>query len=201
MNAADVLALGLPWLRLDLRCDPAALMAEAEAVEARAVPHRANGRGWRSLCLHGLGATATCDATEYGYESEAAAPHAWTEIADLCPRTAEWVGRLPLRRLYRVRYMWLAPGGYVALHDDSEIRRLGPINVALSQPVGCVFKMEGHGVVPFEPGAAFLLDVSNRHAVINTSREGRLHVIVRGEHHADDPAWADLVMRSWRAER
>ena len=198
MNAAEIVVSGLPWLRLDVSFDAERLLQEAVAVLPRFVPHRSNGRGWKSLCLHGIGPAQTLAATEYGFAGEAVAPHGWTEIAGACPETARFVRSLPLERLFRVRFMLVEPGGFIAPHTDSELGRLGPINVALNNPPACLFKMEPWGLVPFEPGTAFLIDISNRHAIINMSRTPRFHIIIHSTYDCDNPAWADVVERSYR---
>jgi hypothetical protein len=73
--------------------------------------------------------------------------------------------------------MALEPGGFVSVHQDRKKSALEPINIAITQPVGCDFVMEGWGVIPFENGKAFMLDISNRHAVVNNSKETRYHII------------------------
>src|ERR1041384_8364408 len=77
MNAADILKCGLPWLRLDVAFDHDALLKEAEQMASGFVSHRSNGRGWKSICLHGISPTHTQAATRYGYESESAAPEGY----------------------------------------------------------------------------------------------------------------------------
>ena len=198
MKAKDVIASGLPWLKLDVSFPHERLLEEARRQAGRYVSHRSNGRGWKSLCLHGIGPTHTLAATSYGFASEQEAPHRWTEVAESCPDTVAFIKSLPARRLFRVRFMMLEPGGFIAPHQDSTTPRLGPINLALNQPEGCLFKMEGAGVIPFVAGSAFLIDISNRHSLINLGRTARFHIIVHGTFEDDDPQWTDLVQRSHR---
>ena len=77
--------------------------------------------------------------------------------------------------------MLLEPGGYISPHVDSEKISLSPINISLNHPKNCLFKMEKHGIVPMTPGRVMLLDVSNKHAYINKSKEDRIHIIVHGK--------------------
>jgi hypothetical protein len=198
VRANEVITCGLPWLRLDVVFEHHRLLEEMERLSERYVSHRTNGRGWRSICLHGIGATNTLAATEYGFSSERDAPHRWTEIADMCPASVQFVRRLPLIRLYRVRFMLLEPGGFIAPHLDSNLHKLGPINVAVNQPDGCLFKMEGFGVIPFAAGTAFLIDISNRHALVNASKTPRFHMIIHGSSDEQNPDWAELIERSYR---
>jgi hypothetical protein len=197
MTAAEIIKSGLPWLRLDIKFNHDVLLEEARRQEFRYVRHRGNGRGWKSICLHGIGSECTLAASEYGFENEAKAPHRWTDVADECPETKRFIQSLPYNRFFRVRYMLLEPGGFIAPHRDADVPRLGPINAALNHPPGCVFKLEKAGIIPFVPGSAFLIDVSNRHALINASRFPRFHLIIHGVPDETNSVWTDLLRRSY----
>jgi hypothetical protein len=86
----------------------------------------------------------------------------------------EWPGS----NFSRVRVMLLEPGGYVSVHKDYTQSNLLPINIAITQPKDCSFLIERYGVVPFTPGSAFLLDISNNHTVFNDGTQPRWHIIV-----------------------
>ena len=77
--------------------------------------------------------------------------------------------------------MILESGGYINPHNDGNQSLLGPVTIALNRPKNCLFKMEKHGIVPMTPGIVMLLDVSNKHAYINKSKEDRIHIIVHGK--------------------
>jgi hypothetical protein len=179
----------LPWLQLALEFDYQAILAEAIAIKHLFVAHRDQDqgayrhKGWRSICLHGVSSDKTNHFTQYGYKSNDETPYIWTEIADLCPITTKFFKEIfPFNIYYRVRFMLLDPQGYITPHTDSDQHKLSPINIALNNPIGCNFKMQGHeGYVPFEPGSAFILDVGNTHAVLNNSDEDRYHMIVHGK--------------------
>jgi hypothetical protein len=158
-TALKVLRSGLPWLGLELSIDHSKCLSEAEALSSFFQVHRSI-QGWSSVCLHGISASHTESAMSYGFDSEAVAPHCWTEIAVHCPVTTEWVKKLPLKQLFRVRFMLLEPGKQIPEHRDQINSSLGPINVALNNPIGCSFDIAGVGCVPFEDGRAFLIDVS-----------------------------------------
>jgi len=84
-----------------------------------------------------------------------------------------------------VRIMKVAPGGYIMPHNDTPDggdykRLLGPMNIALTQPIGCEFVMEGIGLLPFRPGKGFIIDIGHKHCIINKSNKNRYHVIVHG---------------------
>lgn len=199
----------LPWLQLDL---PWVLPIEDIAREAGAVrhlvaPHRSLDQGgyfhtgWNALCLHGLSAQQTESHTCYGYaEDDESVPYMWTEIADRCPVTTEFFkhtfGYLSYKRL---RFMWLEPGGAIAPHRDDLGHRLGPVNIAVTQPSTCDFRMRGYGVIPFQSGSAFKLDIGQEHAVWNRSSEPRLHMIIHGV--PDWKIWKDIMWRSFRKMR
>jgi hypothetical protein len=105
---------------------------------------------------------------------------------------------MPFSKLHRVRFMWLAPGGFIAPHTDTSAHGLAAINVALTNPGGAMFRSRDHGVLPFEPGAAFLVDIGYEHSCVNLSDVPRVHMIV----HFHEPIvpWAELVERSYRAQ-
>ena len=77
--------------------------------------------------------------------------------------------------------MLLEPGGYIKPHVDAKESALSRVNIALNHPKNCLFKMEKHGIVPMKPGIVMLLDVSNKHAYINKSKEDRIHIILHGK--------------------
>ena len=52
------------------------------------------------------------------------------------------------------------------------------INVAITQPKGCVFRFLDRGTIPFCEGDAYIIDTSNKHLVWNNSDQYRLHMIL-----------------------
>lgn len=156
-----------------------------------------DGKGWAALTIHGQGAHVT-NAPEYvdGYDR---VPFHWTEVADVCPITKQWLEESPYFYEYmRVRFMLVEPGGYVLPHRDVDVSKLGPINIALNNPDNCNFYMEDAGIVPWQPGDIRLMNVGRKHAVWNNSSEPRIHMIV---HSNRGKEFQDLVYRSYQQFR
>lgn len=198
-----------PWLQLDLDVPHLEMHREAEAFARQGlfVPHRKYDEhagyrhsGWNSLCVHGLSARQTENFDVYGHSSHHSAPYRYTEIADDCPATVHFLKNVfPFERYFRVRYMLLEPGGYIAPHQDQKTPGFFAINIALNQPAECDFGMVDQGVLPFRDGVAIQPDLSHVHFVQNRSNEARIHLIVHGEAGAKMPEYEKLILRS--AER
>lgn len=113
------------------------------------------------------------------------------------PKTVDFFKEIwPGSGYRRIRVMLLKPGGHIAIHQDGNIPGLDPINIAITQPKDCAFVMEKHGAVPFEPGQAFWLDISNRHTLFNDSDQDRWHIIVH--QNFDNPKFQELVVNSYK---
>lgn len=173
---------GLPYLPLDIEVPTEAILEEWMGVQHRSVPHRdrddptgTGNLGWRALTLHGVAP----DVTQHTER-----PHAWTEVAHHCPRTRRFLEQefhiTDNDATKRVRFMWLAPGGHILPHRDHDRPGLAPVNIAITNPAGCEFRMMNHGRVPFRAGRAIMMDLSNHHWVVNDSDEPRLHIIFHG---------------------
>ena len=201
---------GWPYFEVQLPdCPYAEMLKEARALKEMFVSHRGqdlNGgyahEGWRSLCVHGLSATQTDFFAKYGnWASEKEAPFGWTEIAERCPETTRYFKEIfPHERYYRLRYMLLEPGGYIQPHHDRHFHLLSPVNIALNNPKGCHFKMEGKGYIPFRAESAFAVDIGYKHAVWNDSDEDRYHIIVHGEFNHLWPKWEEWVKASYKRQ-
>jgi hypothetical protein len=185
---------GVPFLPLHLEMPWREMLAEATALQNLFVQHRyadESHSGWKSLCIHGIDATSTQSHEHYGCKSAQDVPYRWTDIN--APVTREYFREVyPASRYYRVRFMLLEPGGRILPHRDYPKRRLGPVNIALSHPPGCVMTLDQQ-VVPFRPGRAFLLDVSREHCVENHSTESRIHIIVHAEYKSAE--WQAMVVK------
>lgn len=168
----------LPYLPLDIDVPVDTILSEWEQVKHEAVFHRdsdaygnVQNTGWKSLTLYGLDKHNT-----YGTGENMA----WVDIAEQCPNTVKWLKDTFVinEKTGRIRFMLLEPGGFIVLHKDRELSKLYEINIAITNPKGCVFRFKNHGTVPFEPGTACLMDISHEHFVVNDSTEPRLHMIV-----------------------
>jgi hypothetical protein len=169
----------LPWLQLAVDVPYQTILEEIVNIQSLIVPHRdeyGEHQGWHSFCIHGKSYDATREDIHYNDNR----PHAWTQEAqELMPKTVNYFDQCWPRGVFtRLRVMLLEPGGYITVHADSEKSRLTAINIAITHPKDCYFLMENQGIVPFEPGRAFWLDLSNQHVVFNNSNQPRWHLIV-----------------------
>jgi len=172
---------GLPWLKLNLEVPVEHISKEADQIYPDAVMHRSDDtfanyshQGWKSLTLYGAGPTVTTHTTGI---------HNWTSIADTCPHTVDFVKKYwdIDNTTGRIRFMWLEPGGFILPHSDRDTSMLFETNVAITHPDKCRFRFLNYGTVPFTAGTAFLVDISNKHLVVNESDQTRLHFIVHAK--------------------
>lgn len=177
-----------PWAPIICDIDFDEIVKEMDLIDHFFVPHREKDQhksyrhqGWNALTLHGIDYDKTENYDRYGFASQEAAGYEWTTVCKLIPKTIDFIQSLPFKNYGRIRIMRLSPGGYVMPHTDGNGRIFGPFNIALTNPKGCEFVFENRGVVPFEPGRGFLLDLGIKHCVVNDSQEYRYHIIVHGE--------------------
>jgi hypothetical protein len=174
----DIIRSGLPWLELSINIPTSTILKEINNIQHLFVDHRSDysNNGWSAFCIHGKSYDAT---REDGYYDDDRA-YDWTkEARELMPNTVDYFKTHWFNSQFqRLRVMRLDPGAIIEVHRDREDPGLHEINLAITQPDACRFIMEGNGVVPFGAGKGFLLDVSNRHAVINDSEETRYHIII-----------------------
>ena len=195
----------LPWLKLTIDLPFKDMLNEAKRLKKYFVKHRAEDqihgyrhKGWSSLCIHGIRANFTNQYTTYGFDSNEQTPYKWTDVSTACPITTDFLkNSYPCDNYYRVRFMLLEPGGYIAPHTDTLKHKLSPVNIALNHPKGCIMKMAGHGTVPFKDGEAYILDVGNTHAYYNKSNEDRYHIIVHGNYKSNNK-WKELIENSYK---
>ena len=184
--------IGMPWLKLDLHIPYKDILDEIHSISDLLIKHRddrGEHQGWHSFSIHGKSETATREDSYYNDDR----PMQWT---DKMPRTVQWFKEVyPADVFDRVRIMRLDPGGYISVHRDTEHSRLDPVNIAITQPSGCEFVMENHGIIPFCAGCAMWLDISNRHSVINNSNEPRYHLIV---HAKINNEFKETALRSYK---
>jgi len=166
------------WIELDIPFDLLTWKQEAAAVKDYYVAHRpTDGAGWESCCLHGDSITSTVESPDDVYK--------WTKLATLAPTITEfWRTTFPSETYKRVRFMKVAANGYIVPHNDLPEDEQGhdrltgwPINLAIMQPNNCHFVLERFGIVPFEEGKVFLINIKHNHAVINFSNQDRIHMI------------------------
>ena len=185
-----------PSLRLDMHVPHEEMAKEAFALMDEFVKHRGEEHpGWHSLVLHGVDKHTTDDWTSNAYNFTEKPEYNWTEIADACPITKDWLQNTwSYSRFDRVRFMLLVPGGYIKQHADYEVRKLAAYNVAINHPEGVEFTLEDAGLIPWKAGDARAIDIGRRHAVRHTGTEPRIHMIIHG---APTFKHAELVCRSY----
>lgn len=188
---------GLSWLNLQISIPFEQIYQEWLTVSNLAVAHRegdsmgsiSGHRGWKALTLHGVSPEITTHSD---------LQHGWTSIGDSCKLTKQWLEKnFIIEKAGRIRFMLLEPGGYILPHADTKNSSLGPVNVAITNPGGAEFHMLNRGKVPFVPGTAFMLDLSNQHWVFNQSSLPRLHIIVHALPRYDiiERSYANLCYR------
>lgn len=206
---------GLPYWELTFNNMPyEEMLEEAKALKHLFVLHRKNDpeqeegtshKGWSSLCIHGISSKHTMNWDSYPeyrkLGDESLVPYDYTEIQDKAPATVDFLkNQFPHGSYQRVRYMLIPPGGFILPHKDRDRSFLSPVNIALSNPEGCEFVMENKGVVPFKPGKAFLVDISNNHCIWNNSNEDRIHLIIhyRGKNGKHADGWVEKVAENYK---
>jgi hypothetical protein len=187
---------GLPWLPLTLAVPHSTILTEIKNIESLLSTHREDyneHRGWKSFCIHGKSYDATREDEYY----DDTRPHTWTREAEtMMPATVDYFRtQWPGSQYRRIRVMLLEPGGYIAVHRDSDTPGLTAINIAITQPDVCNFIMEKKGIVPFRPGSALWLDISNHHTVFNNSSQNRWHIIIHQS--VNDQKFQDEVVKSY----
>ena len=185
-----------PSLRLDMPVPHEEMAREALALMDEFVKHRGSDHpGWHSLVLHGYDKYTTDDWRSKAYNFTEQPEYKWTEIADVCPVTVDWLKSVwSYNKFDRVRFMLLMPGGYINEHKDYDTRKLAAYNVAINNPEGVEFALEDAGLIPWQPGDARAIDIGRRHSVRHIGTEPRIHMIIHG---APTFKHAELVCRSY----
>lgn len=185
------------YLKLDIELPYKEMCAEAFALIDKFTPHRGDEyshTGWESLTLHGLGWDKHENWDAYGFKKgKDASPHMfWTEIADACPITTKWLKEVfPCNRYGRVRFMLLRAGGKIGMHNDSSMKLIENINVALNNPVGCEWIWGDGEKLIMEPGGVYAMNLFYDHSIVNNSTEDRMHMIIARHDGLDE--WKTLV--------
>lgn len=200
------------WLELDLDIDLYSWKIESERCREYLVPHReSDSRGWNSVCIHGINEISTGAWTKYGYDTEEAVPYRWTDISQYTPAIKEFWEKFPYDQYRRIRFMEVLPSGYIDPHSDMPGRLPGeenfdalkfgvPINIAITHPNDCYMSLEGHGVIPWQEGRAFIVNIRNYHSVINLSDKSRIHLIAHGKLNKSTDKFVELIARSYRKQ-
>lgn len=185
------------YIELDFDLDHEAMLNEAIALKKYYTYHRQGSydhEGWRSLILHGWHETQSGHWKDYGYKNieQVVENLHWTDHANLCPKTMDFVkNHFPSRLLGRVRFMLLEAGGHIGLHTDSSVPLLENTNISLSNPVGCDWKWGDGETLFMHPGKAYVMNIHYPHSVVNRSEEDRYHLIIHRLDSTD--AWKEKL--------
>lgn len=161
---------------------------EAENLLDLFVSHRSGrSKGWKSIVLHGLEWNKTQNYKDYEEYRDIITneniPYKWTKISNICKITKQYFTEtFYFEKYHRLRFMVLEPNGYIMPHNDMDIHRLAALNVAVTQPEECYFFFDNYGILPFEPGKGIMLNLINKHCLVNLSKEYRIHMILHGKY-------------------
>jgi len=192
------------WIELDLNLDLPAWKADCRVANDYFVDHRGlDHPGWNSCCIHGIDVDKTGSYDTYGYTDESQVNYHWTELADKVPTIANFWRNFPVEQYRRIRFMELEPRGYIAPHSDNPgnvdaLEHGAPLNIAVIHPSNCHMVLEGFGTVPWAEGKAFIVNIRNRHSVINFSNQQRIHVIGHGKYGSRLADFCSLVANNYK---
>lgn len=159
------------WVQLNFEVPIQEILEEYSTLETREHRPEDGHSGWYGVTVFGTEDTRSHWETGTGE---------WKD----CPKTREFVESLPYSRIDQVRFLVLKPGGFIKEHVDVPDRFwLDPLHIALKYPEGCVFYQEG--IVPFETGKSFVINIHYPHYVMNETEEDRVHLVVNGKKRAD----------------
>ncbi len=182
------------WLDPCLRFDPQPIYAELRDLADQRVmePQRGDKPGaekrWASLALRsrgGVDGVSWTKVDDLGPDGKLA-PWRWTGLASRCPVTVAMLDRLvDMQSCGSIHVLFLAPGGQVELHSDEPDKRCSSsLSIAVDHPDGCLFQVEDSSgrlvTVPFDSGAAILVNVAHRHCVSHQGERDRVHIVARG---------------------
>ena len=184
------------FLKLDITVPYEEMLKEAKALRNRFVPHRSDvSKGWLSLTIHGLAEDKTGVWKDYGYKNSKDMINdlSWTHAGMESPITRDFfLNNFPCKKYGRVRFMLLEPKGYIGFHSDGNTRLLENVNIALNNPIGCVWKWKDESPdLIMESGGVYAVGISHHHSVINDSDEDRYHIIVTRYDSTSD--WKQLM--------
>lgn len=207
-QAVEILKQPRGWIELDLDFDLSAWQQEAKVAEKYLVEHREGDghNGWRSCCIHGISTNQTGHWSRYA-DNENDISYDWTELAELTPTITNFWKQFPTEGYARLRFMELSPGGWVAPHNDAPngvkntdfnmMDHMIPINLAITHPQECEMHLETYGHVPWAPGKAYIVNITDTHSVQNKSLQPRMHMIAHCLLGNMKKEFAELVVRSY----
>jgi len=207
-EASKILKKSIGWIELDLDIDLSVWKEESNTVQNYLVEHREGDghKGWKGCCIHGIDTDKTGHWSIYTND-ENNISYNWTGISSLVPSITSFWKSFPTERFARLRFMELAPGGWVAPHNDAPgglrntdfdmMDHMIPINIAITHPDNCEMILDTYGKVPWNPGKAFIINITDTHRVINNSNSPRMHMIAHCILGARKKEFAELLVRSY----
>lgn len=165
------------------------MLEEIHKLKDNFVPHRGgDSYGWESITLYGLSSTHTQAHSRYGYDNFTK-HNRWTDVCDYLPTCVDYIKSLPYKEFSRVRIMKVVSGGYIIPHIDRSLHVGGALNIAINNPEGCKFYVDGKGYLPFDKSFAIFPNTGMLHSVKNDSNEDRYHFIVHGDQDGKMGEW------------
>lgn len=210
-EATNILRKPVGWIELDIDFDINTWEYESGLITDSLVEHREGDghNGWRSCCLHGISVDKTGHWSRYTNDESQINYH-WTELTELVPNITNFWKSFPVEGYARLRFMELAPGGWVAPHNDAPdglrntdfdmMDHMIPINIAITHPQGCDMFLDTYGTVPWTPGKAFIVNITDTHSVKNNSSSPRMHMIAHCIIGKRKKEFAELVVRSYNKQ-
>jgi len=210
-QATEILRKPIGWIELDINFDLAVWQKEATLVKEYFVDHREDGghSGWRSCCIHGIDINKTGHWSKYA-KTESEITYQWTDLSKITPTITHFWKEFPCEKFARLRFMEVAPNGYVLPHSDAPngikntefdmMDHMIPINIAISHPEGCFMEVGDYGRVPWKNGKAFIVNITNTHSVHNPTPFFRTHLIAHCIIGNKKEEFAELVVRSYNKQ-
>jgi hypothetical protein len=174
----------VPYVRLNIEVPKEAMLEEARELwsAGKFFPYRSvreDHRGWFSLCLFGY---SDREVFSLAYKNQPDLRSGWTPSGTLCPVIQDFCQRLDLFEQFdHVRLMALVPGGTIRMHRDYPVPKLADVNISLNTPPGCSFLLDPPGILPYQSGDAFLLNLNYEHCLTNYGAEVRFHLLPSGK--------------------
>lgn len=208
LKAEQILKSPIGWLQLDLDIDLKIWKTESLKIKNYLIEHREGEghRGWRSCCLHGIDVEKTGHWSNY-VSDESNISYQWTFLKNKVPNIYNFWKTFPTEKYARLRFMELEPGGFISPHSDAPdgmkntefnmMDHMIPINIAITHPDDCYMDLENYGRVPWYPGKAFIVNITDIHRVKNNSKYSRMHMIAHCIIGNQKEEFAKLITRSY----
>ena len=95
--------------------------------------------------------------------------------------------------------MLLRAGGKIEMHNDSSMKLIENINVALNNPQGCKWIWGDGEELIMELGGVYAMNLHYDHSVVNNSNEDRMHIIIARHDGLDK--WKALMNSAAKAQK